>query len=220
MSADESTAARGGPVLAAVRIADDPRAWSEAGFAVEGSTVRLGPLAIECTGAGDPTPPAFVFDRPHPGGLADLDGIEWVDGGPRDDASGGEHPNGIGEIDHVVVMATSLEGVRAALAAAGLEIRRERPTKLGATAITQVFAWAGDVLLEIVAPDDPATQSSDPASTVWGLAAIAHDLDATAAWFGDRISAPRDAVQAGRRIATVRHRELGCSLQLAVMTPR
>ena len=48
---------------------------------------------------------------------------------------------------------------------------------------------------------------------------VADDLDATAEWLGDRVGTPKDAVQPGRRIATLRHRDLGLGLPVAIMTP-
>ena len=50
-------------------------------------------------------------------------------------------------------------------------------------------------------------------------AVFVDDLDATVAWLGpDAVSAPRDAVQPGRRIASIR-REVGLGLPVALMTP-
>ena len=43
-----------------------------------------------------------------------------------------------------------------------------------------------------------------------------HELKVTV---GDRVGTPKDAVQPGRRIATLRHRDLGLGLPVAVMTP-
>ncbi len=199
------------PVLLELHLGDDPAAWTRAGFTVVDGRVRLGALVLVC--AADGSAPLLGFDRP-----TDLDGAPSnVVAAPTEDAAPA-HPNGIDGFDHVVIMAPHLDRVRAAVRSAGFEIRRERPTRLGDAEITQLFVWAGPVLLEIVAP----TTGDDPGgpSQVWGLAAISPDLDATATWFGDRISSPRTAVQAGRRIATVRHRDVGIGVQLAVMTGR
>ncbi len=199
------------PALVELQLGDDPAAWTDAGFTVVDARVQLGGLTVVC--AGDDSMPVLGFDRP-----ADLDGARStvVEAGGALVAN--DHANGIDGFDHVVIMAPHLDRVRAGVLAAGFEIRRERSTRIGDSAVTQVFVWAGPVLLEIVAP----TSGDDPGGTseVWGLAATATDLDATAAWFGDRISPPKSAVQTGRRIATIRHRDLGIGLQLAVMTAR
>lgn len=54
---------------------------------------------------------------------------------------------------------------------------------------------------------------------LWGLTLAVEDLDAAAALLGDRLGHVKDAVQPGRRIATVR-REAGLSVPVALMTPR
>ena len=99
-----------------------------------------------------------------------------------------------------------------ALDRAGLELRRERDAGGGAR---QAFLWVGDAILEVVsaAGGDPA----EPAS-FWGLVVVVSDLERAAAVAGDALGTPRDAVQPGRRIATVR-REAGLDLPVAFMTP-
>ncbi len=68
-----------------------------------------------------------------------------------------------------------------------------------------------------------AGPASDPdgigPARLWGVTAVVEDLDALAARLGDRLGAPGDAVQPGRRIATLR-REAGLGVPLAFMTPR
>ena len=63
----------------------------------------------------------------------------------------------------------------------------------------------------------PAPAGDEPAS-LWGLVVVAPDLDVVAALPGAPLGSVREAVQEGRRIATVR-RELGSSVPLAFMTP-
>ena len=59
-------------------------------------------------------------------------------------------------------------------------------------------------------PDRPAR--------LWGLALIAPDLDSTVALLAAHAGAPRDAVQPGRRIATLR-RSAGLAVPIALVTP-
>jgi len=84
----------------------------------------------------------------------------------------------------------------------------------------QVFVRDGAVIIEIVGPavpdDDPAVRARPAA--LWGLAFTSDDLDGCAALLGNRLGPVRDAVQPGRRIASLRHRDLGLSLPVAVMT--
>lgn len=123
----------------------------------------------------------------------------------------GAHRNGVTAIDHVVV--TSPDGGRttAALEAAGLEPRRTRTHG----SRRQTFFRLGPVILELVAPCEP-DGSGEPAR-FWGIAFTVDDLDATAALLGDRIGSIKDAVQPGRRIASLR-REAGLSVPIAFMS--
>jgi hypothetical protein len=73
---------------------------------------------------------------------------------------------------------------------------------------------SGGLIVELVErpeiPDGPAV--------FWGLVVNVDDLDVACAVIGpDLVSAPKDAVQPGRRIATVRT-EAGLGLPVALMT--
>lgn len=110
------------------------------------------------------------------------------------------HPNGSVVVDHVVAVTDSLVRTVGALEEAGMEVRLVR----GAMA----FLRFGECILEVVERDGA------PAS-LWGLVVVVEDIDG----LGALVGAPRDAVQPGRRIATVRP-EAGLTTALAFMTPR
>ncbi len=129
------------------------------------------------------------------------------------------HPNGITGLDHVVAISSDLDRTVAALTAAGLDLRRlrEEPTPAGAP--RQAFFRLGSVILEVVQEPPEATEraGADRPAFFWGLAFIAPDLEQTVAVLGDRVGEVRDAVQPGRRIATLR-RSAGLSVPIALMT--
>jgi catechol 2,3-dioxygenase-like lactoylglutathione lyase family enzyme len=148
-------------------------------------------------------------------------------GAPEDAATAPSHPNGISGIDHVVVLTGDVDRTVAAFGEAGLEARGERHTDDYGSPMRQVFCWAGDVIVEIVGPEAAGAEGTDsgqptphpdPAS-IFGLALVADDLDATGARLGDLLATPKDAVQPGRRIAGLRGREVGISIPIAVMSP-
>ena len=114
-------------------------------------------------------------------------------------------------VDHVVALTPDLDATVAALGVAGLDHRRTRDAGDG---VRQAFFLVRPTLLEL---GGPAADLEAPA--FWGLTLVVCDLDATAARLGDRLGAVKDAVQPGRRIATVR-REAGLGLPVALMTPR
>src|SRR4029453_7983580 len=72
----------------------------------------------------------------------------------------------------------------------------------------------GGVIVEVV---DRAEVADDPAA-FWGVVINVSDLDAATALIGpDLVGAAKDAVQPGRRIATVRS-EAGLGLPVALMS--
>ncbi len=127
-----------------------------------------------------------------------------------------DHALGASSLDHVVVLTPDLERTSEAIASAtGSELRRIR--EIGS--MRQGFHRMGErgsgaLIVELVErPDVPA----GPA-TFWGIVLIVDDLDAACDLIGaDRISPPKDAVQPGRRIATVRG-DAGLGLPVALMT--
>lgn len=206
------------PELRALRIADEPATWARLGFAVDDDgRCTVGGIALELAGRGAGTGIVgwTLAGLPTPAPGARLDGLPTT----ADDAparADGEHPNGATAVDHVVVSTPDVARTFAALARAGLHLRRERRAGTPEQPLRQGFYVLGGALLEVVGPAAP---SDDGPASFWGLVLVVSDLDALAARLGDDLGAPRDAVQRGRRIATLR-RTAGSSVALAFMTPR
>lgn len=155
--------------------------------------------------------------------LAGVD--EPVDGLPVGPAAGTPdavpHPNGARLIDHVVIASPDLDRTASAFAAVGCAPRAERTTEAYGAPMRQVFCRAGEVILELVGgsePDPDPGRRARPARWV-GLAITVDDLDTLAASLGDGLGRIKDAVQPGRRIATLRHASFGLSVPIAFMTP-
>ena len=150
-------------------------------------------------------------------GSTDLDGLP-TEGSSAPPAQGGPQPNGVKAIDHVVAFTPQLERTRAGLEAAGLDFRRlrEEPTPGGGG--HQAFFRLGDVILEVVQapPGSRIAERADGPARLWGISFLVSDLDATVASLGELAGEPRDAVQEGRRIATLR-REAGLGPAIAFM---
>lgn len=203
------------PELRALRIADEPATWTRLGFAVDDDgRCTVGGITLELAGRGAGTGiVGWTLARLAPG--ARLDGLPTT----ADDAparADGEHPNGAVAVDHVVVSTPDVARTYAALAGAGLHLRRERRAGTPEQPLRQGFYVLGGALLEVVGP---AAASDDGPAAFWGLVLVVEDLDALAARLGDDLGAARDAVQHARRIATLR-RSAGSSVALAFMTPR
>ena len=199
--------------LAALAVADEPAAWQDAGFAVDDDgRCWLGDVSVTLapgTGKGVTAWSVDGIDGP-------VDGLPVLDLPPVEPADAAVlHPNGTTAIDHVVVMTPDLDRTVAALERAGLEPRRMRDADSGGRAIRQVFFRLGDPILEVVGSPQP---SGGGPARFFGLALTVADLDATATALGEHLGEVKEAVQLGRRIATLR-RSAGCTTALAFMSP-
>ena len=198
-------------------VADPADAWVQAGFSVDSDAIcRVGGVRIRLAGRGRGTGIVGWSLRglPSDGSLDDLDGIPTT----RSDAGvamPAGHANGVLAIDHVVLLSPDLRRTVESLTTIGVEARRERDSQLGGRSMRQIFFRAGEVIIEVVG--SPETASEGP-SSLWGITYVVADIDATAAYFGDRTAPVKDAVQPGRRITTLRHRELGISLPSAMIS--
>ncbi len=200
-------------------VGDDPSAWSAIGFTVDGDRLAVGSVDVRLVGdhggrgvLGWTLCASSDGDRP-----AAIDGIptEWSDTPPR--AISVVHPNGVDGLDHVVVMTPDVDRTVRACTELAMVARRERLAGTERHPMRQVFVRHGEVIIEIVGPRDAPSEPTGPA-TLWGLACNSADLDATAAHLGDRLGSVRAAVQDGRRIASLRHAEVGISVPMAFMS--
>lgn len=198
-------------MLAELSVADDPDDWRAAGFTVDDDGLCvIGHVRLFLRPQEDASGViAWAFD-----GLGE---VSTVDGVPTTSATGDppvpwEHANGSTMIDHVVLASGDVARTRAALEAVGFDARRVREAS---PTMTQVFFRAGEVIIELVGPPAPAP---DRRTALFGIAVNVSDLDATKASLGDRLGQPKDAVQPGRRIATLRTRDLGIGTPIAFMS--
>jgi hypothetical protein len=220
------------PTIDQITLADAPESWSALGFDVADGRCRIGQVELVLAGAR-------VEPRPGSGVLAwslrdlsgaalspegELDGLPTtVSARPQPDPAP-EHPNGVVAIDHVVAISPAFERSVAAMQAAGLDLRRVREEATPAGAPRQAFFRLGREILELV--EEPAEIAAagggrpgglDSPVRFWGLALLVHDIDRSAAALAPHVGEVRDAVQPGRRIATVR-RSAGLAEPLALMS--
>jgi hypothetical protein len=199
-------------------VADLPQAWAALGFAVEGETCVVGEVRIRLAGAE--AGKGLVGWSLRGIESTELDGLATARSDREPPAQPPPHPNGVTELDHVVAITPALERTVAALEKAALDLRRIREEPTPARAPRQAFFRLGPTILEVVQEPVEAIERAggDRPAFFWGLAFVAPDLDATVAGLGDNVSEARDAVQPGRRIATLR-RVAGLGLPVALMTP-
>ena len=203
--------------VAEIVLAADSQPWTAAGFRTDGDELRVGAVMLCLAGADAGRRIVRCALR----GLdADgLDGLPVVSSdAPFDVEPAAPHPNGVTRIDHLVAFTPDLDRTVEAGKLAGLDLRRVRDEPAPAGSPRQAFFRLGEVILEVAQAPPGSPLVGDAPARFFGLAFLVEDLDATAATLGDLLGEPRDAVQPGRRIATVR-KEAGLGLPVAFMTP-
>ena len=201
-----------------LEIADDPAAWAALGFDVEHDVCRLGTVVVRL--AGREAGRGILGWSLRGIEQAELDGLLTRRSQSSEPQPAGVHPNGVVVIDHVVAMTPALDRTVAALQAGGLDLRRIREEPTAAGAPRQAFFRLGEVILEVVQEPQEIVERDGGAerpARFWGLALSSGDLDATVARMAPHAGEPRDAVQPGRRIATVA-RSAGLALPVALMS--
>ncbi len=193
--------------LAALDVADTPEAWRRLGFDVdERGTARVGRIDVRLGREGRGL---VGWELAGSDGPTALDGLPTAWTRAPAARAAPAHPNGATGLDHVVALTDDLDRTLGAVRAAGLDVRRIRDAADGRR---QAFVRVGDALLELAGP-------AGEAPAFWGVVVVVADLDALARRLGPRLGAIRDAVQPGRRIATVRL-DAGLGLALAFMSVR
>lgn len=207
------------PTIDELVIADEPEAWRDTGFDVEDDVCRAGTVRIRLAGAAAGRGIAGWSVR----GLraAELDGLPTTISTAPPAPSAGRHPNGAVALDHVVVFSPDLDRTVEALERAGLSLLRLREGPTPGGAMRQAFFRMAEVVLEAIEQPDARGAPADSAlpARLWGLAFRVERLEDAAEALGEKLGAPRDAVQPGRRIATLR-RSAGLGVPVAFITPR
>lgn len=195
-------------------VADTADAWTAAGFTVDPDDVcRIGGVRVRLVGRERGTGIVGWALRGVPSDQP-LDGIPTTSS-DAPSPTPAEHANGAVSVDHVVLLSPDLKRTVAALADVDVHPRRERDGQLGGRPMRQIFFRLGEVILEVVGSPDV---TGDGPSTLWGLTYVVQDIDATAAFFGERTASVKPAVQPGRRITTLRHQEFGMSVRTAMIS--
>jgi hypothetical protein len=208
-------------------IAGDPELWRSLGLTVLndgtiplfGTSLRVVAPASGALGSDNPETgivswalSGIPVPGPSESAAVLIDGLptEVVEEAPPVFAS---HDMAASALDHVVVLTPDLERTSAAIEeATGCELKRIREVGSMRQGFHRISR--GGLIVELVErPDVP-----DGDAAFWGLVLIVDDLDQVYSQLGpERVSAPKDAVQPGRQIATIRG-DVGLGLPVAFMT--
>jgi hypothetical protein len=204
------------PTVDELFIAAAPEAWAAAGFTLDGDTCAVGSVRLRVSSRSGRGITAWSLrDAPS----LELDGLP-THASHSPPAQGARHPNGVVSIDHLVALTPDLDRTTALLEAAGFDLRRMREGETPGGSRRQAFFRMGELILEVVAAPAGTSVARDPAgpARLWGISFLVEDLATPAAVLGAELGEPRDAVQPGRRIATVRS-GAGLGTAVAFMTP-
>jgi hypothetical protein len=201
-------------------LADAPASWRELGFSVSGERCRIGEVDLRLAGEGQDR--GIVGWSLRDAVSTELDGLPTCSAHPPFEHAGAAaaHPNGVVAIDHVVAVSPDLDRSVQALQAAGLDLRRRREEPTPAGAPRQAFFRLGEVILEVVQEPDGVLERAggrERPAFFWGLALRVADLERTVEGLGEMAGSVRAAVQAGRRIATLR-RSAGLTVPVALIS--
>ena len=126
------------------------------------------------------------------------------------------HPNRVNRIDHLVISTPNPGKTTASLNKVGIALSGVRKFGNAPNQTRQSFFWLGDVILELVGPDE-GTEGGKPA--FWGLALVSSDIYRTSKYLGELCTPVKDAVQAGRKITTIKTRDQSIGTSVAIMSP-
>ncbi|MDQ1443975.1 MAG: hypothetical protein QOI20_439 [Acidimicrobiaceae bacterium] len=191
-------------------VGDPAAVWDDLGFEVDGGCCVVGGVCFALGAQGRGV---------RAWSLAAIDGLRTCDPvssrpAAADGPAAGRHANGVVGLDHLVLTTPDHQRTLDAFAAEGWDLRRVRETDTYGTPMRQGFFKIDSVVLEVVGPAEPTGEGP---ARFWGLAFTSDDLDATAAWLGPRVHPAKDAVQPGRRIATL-DRDAGSTVPIAFMS--
>ena len=202
-----------GPALVALDIAGRPEPWVALGLTVADDVSQVGDVTLRYGVEGEGITGWALRGIEGP---ADLDGLRtlWLPE-PVTPSAPVEHELAGVRVDHVVVRTPDPRRTFACFEAAGLVLRREREGGTAERPLVHGFFRHGEAIVEVVGPREP---TDDGPSALWGLTLTVDDLDAACVRLGEHVGEPRDAVQPGRRIASVRG-GLGLPVAVALMSP-
>ena len=201
--------------IASLLIADPAELWQSLGFVVDQATTWVGPIRHELGVPGDGLVAWTLRGAP---GLSELPRAPEtaLTTKPSAEDSNAQHPNGVIGLDHIVIATPDLGRTIEAFEVAGIPLRRTRDAGTPDRPTKQAFFRLGTTIAEAVGPSQGRSAGT---ARFYGLAFTVADLEVTARFLGDRLRPATDAVQPGRRIATL-DRAVGSTVPLAFMSPR
>ena len=204
--------------LLQINLCETPESWERIGFNVDfdstGASISVGNTKLWFAHNSQTSGINSVCVNGISGNLDSLKFEPAEKTGPKPPCP--PHPNHVERIDHLVVTSPDCDRTTVILEEAGLNLEGVRKFGNTPNRMRQSFFWLGDVILELVGPDNPTTEGRP---SFWGLALVSSDIDETVRKMGTLCSPVKDAVQPGRKITTVETRQLPIGTSIAIMSP-
>ncbi len=141
------------PAIDELAIADEPAAWSRAGFDVRDGVCRVSRVRLRLAGRGERR------------GI-----LGWTLGDEVAAEAAAPHPNGAVRVDHVVMLSPELDRTVVELESQGFDLRRRREGDTPGGSTRQAFFRAGEPILEVVQAPEGTSVARDPdgPARLWG----------------------------------------------------
>ena len=212
--------------VVAIDVSGPTAPWSSIGLAVVDGVAWVGGIAMRWSstdpGAGGAVDDDTIAVRswtlagsPHTPGT--IDGLATAHVGSIDDLPPVErsHPLGVTSFDHLVVMTSSIERTCGEIERVTAEpLKRVRE----AGPVRQGFHRLGGMIVEVVESDRVTAPTASFWGFVWNVAGVDELYEVADRLGPDLLSAPKQAVQPGRFIATFRA-AAGLGVPVALMSP-
>ncbi len=206
------------PAIVGLDATGSPEAWRAAGFTVQAGeggeqAVAIGSVRVRIGDESGTGITGWTLAG-IPEGMTALDGLP-THAGEAVGVPPVAHPNRATSIDHVVVWSVDDARTIDALVAAGFEVRRVREDarpvcgRPSSARVRSSSSWSR-------VPTASRRPTLSP--RFFGIACTVADLDGCAALLGDALGPITDAVQPGRRIATLRGKAIGLEVPIAFMS--
>ena len=211
-----------------IHLWDDPDEWRQAGFFVNAnSSVRIGnQISLKLMGrtAKDGKfPPSWTWRHGNDGpAFKDVSSIGGILISPpfpgiySGIAEREAHPNGVVNIDHIVIQSTNAQQTANALEDIGVPVLK-RTSKVRPHLECVFLRPADGVVIEIIGPSPPVKDEDAKPARLWGITFVVDDIENAS--LAGVAKPPWQAVQPGRMITTLKKGAVDVSLAVAFMTP-
>eukprot|EP00941_MAST-03F_sp_MAST-3F-sp1_P002749 g2749.t1 len=208
------------PILTELTVGDDADSWGKAGFSItKGNYCMIGDIRINLIGKTEKKRGIISW------GFDNLsEHVKSIDAIPcshfvRDTKQPIklENENRSFALDHLVLKSNNFEETNKNLQKNGFILKRVITNPKTKQSFS--FFRDGGWILEVLGSSSFEEESVSKKSELWGITLVVDDIMRTKSLLKNNLSEVRNAKQKGRKIATLRHKNFGMSVNIAFITP-